>query len=316
MTVRYYRYDDVGAPALSTPNAGLIAVLDACLVNGYGSKPGAGWAKEFSGTNLAAYRQGAGSMCYLRVNNATGTGQARVVGYESMSDIDTGANAFPKEAQSAGGLYVNINASTAVANKPWVLIADERRFYLWVGYATAMTSLTPLSTSATYQGLFFFGDVVSYKPGDAFCCQIIGATSSAANTERFGLTASLGVAVPGHYIVRDHTHAVGALANGKFHDYVASGAQLVMGGSASRAYPDPVSGGFGLSRVSVTNGVASPATRGRLPGCWGVLNALPGANGDTFSGAGDLASRTFILLDCGSSTTRGRVALETSDTWD
>ena len=75
MTVIVYRWDDPSAPVLSSPSAGsLIGVLDACLVNGYGSKAAAGWTKAFSGTKLAAYRQGGGSMCYLRIDDGTGTG--------------------------------------------------------------------------------------------------------------------------------------------------------------------------------------------------------------------------------------------------
>lgn len=317
MTVRVYRWDDPGAPVLSSPSAGsLIGVLDACLVNGYGSKVAAGWSKAFSGTNVAAYRQGAGSLCYLRINDATGTGQARAVGYESMTDVDTGENAFPTEAQLSGGLFININTTSTAANKPWIVVADNKRFYLWTGYAAAMTSASLLSASATYQGLFFFGDIVSFRPGDAFCCQIIGATSSASSTERFGTIASLATATAGHYIARNAAQAAGSIQNSKYSDYYGSNSQSVLGQSSLVAYPDPISGGINLSRIQVTNGTTTTGIRGRLPGCWAVLNALPGNNGDTFSGTGELAGREFILLDCGSAATRGRVAIETSDTWD
>ena len=89
-----------------------------------------------------------------------------------------------------------------------------------------------------------------------------------------------------------------------------------MGSTACVDYPDPITGGINLSRIHVSNGATVKGIRGRLPGVFAPLNALPGNNGDTFSGVGDLAGRTFILLDCGSGNTRGRVALETSDTWD
>ena len=40
MAVTVYRSTDTGAPALYTDSAGsLITILDACLVNGYGSQP-------------------------------------------------------------------------------------------------------------------------------------------------------------------------------------------------------------------------------------------------------------------------------------
>lgn len=320
MTVRVYRYDDPSAPVLSSPSAGsLIAVLDACLVNGYPGKPAAGWTKEFSGTNLAAYRQGGGSMCYLRVNDGTGGAQARIVGYESMTDINTGTNPFPSNAQVSGGLYINLNSSTSASTKPWVIIADEKRFYLWIGWAAAMTAASLLSASATYQGITFFGDVSSYKTGDIYCCQIIAPNVGGTTNECFGTLQSANIAnvTAGHYIQRDANLNQISVVNTKYADYVGANGQSVMAGATNTpAYPDIVSGGIKLTRVQVSNGASYVAIRGRLPGCWAPLNALPGANGDTFSGRGELSGRTFILLDCGSGSTRARAAIETSDTWD
>ena len=314
MAVTVYRWDDPDAPVLSNPSAGsLIAVLDACLVNGYTGKPGAGWTKAFSGTNLAAYRQGAGSMCYLRVNDGTGSFKATAVGYEAMTDIDTGVNAFPTTAQLANGVYAAIGIATTAANKPWIVVADNKRFYLWVG--VALTTAVDISTSTTWQGLFFFGDIVSFKPGDAYCCQIIGSDSASNTTERFGASEALTSGNAGSFIARASTQVAGSVNNSRCFDYLGSSASSVMGSTQGVAYPDPVSGGINLGRVLVSNG-ATEGVRGRMPGLFAPLNALPGNNGDTFSGVGDLAGRTFILLDCGSGPTRGRAALETSDTWD
>lgn len=105
MTVTIYRSSDASAPGLTGQAGSLIGVLDACLVNGYGAKAAAGWAKEFSGTNLAVYRAPSGNRLRIRVND-TGTTVARVVGYETMTDVDTGVNPFPTAAQVSGGLYV------------------------------------------------------------------------------------------------------------------------------------------------------------------------------------------------------------------
>ena len=315
MAVTVYRWDDPDAPVLSNPSAGsLIGVLDACLVNGYTGKPAVGWTKAFSGTNVAAYRQGAGSMCYLRVNDGTGLFKATARGYESMTDIDTGVNAFPTTAQLANGVYAAIGIATTAANKPWIVVADNKRFYLWVG--VSLTTAVDISTSTTWQGMFFFGDVISFRPGDTYCCQIIGSDSASNNTERFAINAALTTVNVGSFITRNAAQVAGSVNNGRFFDYYGSNSSAVIGLSSGVAYPDPISGGINLGRVHVTNGAATKGVRGRMPGLFAPLNALPGNNGDTFSGAGDLAGRTFILLDCGSGTTRGRVALETSDTWD
>ena len=315
MAVTVYRWDDPGAPVLSNPSAGsLIGVLDACLVDGYTGKTGAGWTKAFSGTNLAAYRQGAGSMCYLRVDDGTGSFKVKMRGYESMTGIDTGVNAFPTTAQLANGVYAAIGIATTAANKPWIVVADNKRFYLWVG--VSLTTAVAISTSTTWQALFFFGDIISFRPGDTYCCQIMGSDSANNGTERFGLAGALTSVNTGSFIERDAAQAAGAVNNGKHFDYFGANSSPTMGSTACVAYPDPITGGINLSRIHVSNGATVKGIRGRLPGVFAPLNALPGNNGDTFSGVGDLDGRTFILLDCGSGTTRCRVALETSDTWD
>jgi hypothetical protein len=112
MTVRVYYSTDASAPILSGTPGSMITLLDACLVNGYGSKVGSGWSKMFSsGSIKAAYKQGIGSnSMYLRVDD-TGSGvgfgpygprHTRVAGYTAMTDIDNGANQFPNERQNAG----------------------------------------------------------------------------------------------------------------------------------------------------------------------------------------------------------------------
>ena len=315
MAVTVYRWDDPDAPVLSNPSAGsLIGVLDACLVDGYTGKTGAGWTKAFSGTNLAAYRQGAGSMCYLRVYDGTGTFKVRMRGYESMTDVNTGTGEFPTTTQLANGAYAAIGTSTTAAKKPWIVVADNKRFYLWVG--ASLTTDVDISTSTTWQALFFFGDIISFRPGDTYCCQIMGSDSASNGTERFGLAGALTSVIAGSFIERDAAQAAGAVNNGKYFDHHGASSSATMGSSTCVAYPDPITGGINLSRIHVSNGATVKGIRGRLPGVFAPLNALPGNNGDTFSGVGDLDGRTFILLDCGSSTTRCRVALETSDTWD
>jgi hypothetical protein len=41
-----YSSGDIGSPQLTGTSASLISVLDGVLVNGYGSKAGAGWLAE------------------------------------------------------------------------------------------------------------------------------------------------------------------------------------------------------------------------------------------------------------------------------
>ena len=67
----------------------------------------AGWQELFAGTlaNVIALKPSVpeATGCVLRIDD-TPTSRARVVGYEAMTDINTGTGRFPTEAQFAGGL--------------------------------------------------------------------------------------------------------------------------------------------------------------------------------------------------------------------
>ena len=108
----------------------------------------AGFSKAFSATNKAAYRSDdvTGTRLYCRIDD-TGTTNARVRGYEAMSDVDTGTGLFPTDAQISGGGYVPKSSSaSAVA---WTLVSDGRMIYL----------LTQYSNGSYWEGGFVFGDI-------------------------------------------------------------------------------------------------------------------------------------------------------------
>lgn len=69
MAVTKYMSSDSGAPIMNGTQGSLVNVLDAILVNGYGSKSPAGWTKPFSGTSKAVYRNSplTGTGTYYRV---------------------------------------------------------------------------------------------------------------------------------------------------------------------------------------------------------------------------------------------------------
>ena len=90
MTVQYYSSSDVGAPVLNNVAGSMVDLLDAVLVNGYGSKSSLGWTKPFTGTNIGVYKQGVSSnQRYMKVID-TDTSSAWVSGFETMTDINTG----------------------------------------------------------------------------------------------------------------------------------------------------------------------------------------------------------------------------------
>lgn len=297
MAVYVKRSTDPGAPLLTGSAGSLIALLDYLLVGMLG------WTKAFvDGTgNIAAYQQPVGSNgFFLRVDN-TVAATARVVGYETMGDVNTGSGAFPTSTQFASGLYVlTATAGTAV---PWRFFSNGKIFYLflqtssgaWVGYA--------------------FGDLVPYKPGDAYDTVLIaGDGSTVSNNRFFMLNTTYAASLAAHYMTRTYTQLGTAIVCGKFSDYPRAGGATYMG-NGGQAYPSPAEGGVLLAPVWI--GEAACA-RGLLPGLWNPLHNLPLVHGDTFGGVGNLLGRTFEVqggINGGGGANSAQCFLETSDTW-
>lgn len=324
MTVRVYRFDDASAPDMVGNSGGLITVLDACLVNGYGSKAAAGWTKPYSGTNKAAYRMSTTNSTgfYLRVDDNLATGHANVRGYEAMSDIDTGTNPFPTVGQNTYGVTVSHSSGANATARPWMLFADDRRFFLWV--ACAQTEATALSAyiNTAYCNWMYFGDFKSLGSGDLYNCQLIGNLAGAAGNgyasagQLSYLSSSAALA---HYLARSYDGSVLSVNNqktGLLGALNASGSGI-NSASYHPVYPHPVTGGMHIQPMYVTDAAGvGAAIRGSIPGIWFINARMPGANGDTFSGTGGISSKSFILLDEHGPVGFGRLAVETSDTWD
>src|SRR5690606_21289348 len=107
---RYFRWDDASAPTLSGTAGSLLELLRACLVGtdgvAYGSgeneKLAAGWTEEFTGTNVAVFRNSlaaGGTGDYFRIDDngiaVGGAREAMLTAYNTMSDIDTGTGLMP-----------------------------------------------------------------------------------------------------------------------------------------------------------------------------------------------------------------------------
>jgi hypothetical protein len=137
MAYTIYRSTDAGAPTLSGNTASLMPLLDAILVNGYGSKPAAGWTKPFSSTNKAVYRNAANAIArsYFRVVDTAANYTAKVRGYDTMTDVDTGTGPFPLTSDITGdGLDIPKSSAVNGTVRDWIAAADERTLVLFVQY--------------------------------------------------------------------------------------------------------------------------------------------------------------------------------------
>lgn len=389
-TVKYFHSAMPGAPTLSGTAGALIAVLDACLVDGFGLKTAdsvvvsggiatatfstghsfepdvialvagatpaelngekrvlttttntiafdatgivdgtatgtitfklapAGWDKPFSGTNLAAYRSNdvTGTRMFLRVDD-TGATNARVVGYESMSDVNTGVRGFPLASQlSGGGYWPKATAANATA-RAWTLFADSRS--VWIHLHTNTTSL---GASGSIYG---FDDFASYKSGDPFACALWAnnadqASSSSISLYSFEYASHTGQNVWGPYIARSFTGLGGSIASQHAAEshFTASGTAGTSLSVNAPTYPNGPNNGLLLTRkLLIEPGLA---LRGRARGvfispqpCHTAFNWR-----DKIDGQGDLAGRKLMAVKCGSpaaTSSQGVVFFDITGPW-
>lgn len=322
-----YSSTDASAPVLNGVAGSLIAVLDACLVTGYGAKSAAGWTKEFSGTNKAAYKMGLGGTArrmFLRVDNAIGN-YARIVGYDTMSDVDTGLEPFPTNAQFSGGLYIPTSIDTSATARGWMVIATATAFYLFI--SSNQPDIYSGATSDVFRQQIFFGEYITYVPAFTYNVALIGATSpspssgSVLGTQPNQTYGALPLCA-GHYACRAHSGDAGSATMAKhwfqisFYDFNTNRQPGTYGGIST---PDPVTGKVLATRVRLTtNSISDAALVGHLPGfripC---TQQYMGAHGDTAPGAGALAGNTFMRVWCshhyGSNNSTGQALVNITD---
>ena len=255
----------------------------------------AGWTKAFSGTNRAAYKitSPEGTGFYLRVDD-TGTATARVRGYETMSDVNTGTGPFPTTADFAdSGLWWSKSNAASAAARPWRIAADDQGFYYFP---------RQYDTYYEHQGNYF-GGILSLKSNDPYACVLRGNTSdrSTALGGSFGddlVWADSSRAFGGLYIARAANTLGGAvnIYSAPVIDTTLSVNHVV--GAVGFAYPAPVDNGLMLTPVVLHN---TQGFRGYLPGIRyspQVVNAAFNS-GDVVAGSGDMVGKKVTAVRMG-----------------
>lgn len=140
----------------------------------------AGWEKLYSDTNKAVYRSThvqSAKHC-LRVDD-TGTMSARVIGYETMTDVDTGVGPFPTAAQMSGGGYWWKSIDATATARGYFFAADPRMLL-----AAPRLNGVGAALSANVRG---FGDPIALAPsGDAWATALSYAGSNNSSGFEYG----------------------------------------------------------------------------------------------------------------------------------
>lgn len=250
----------------------------------------AGWTKPYSGTNLAVYRNDSteGNGAYLRVDD-TGTTNARVVGYGSMSDVNTGTEPFPTNAQVSGGAY--IAKANGATNRPWVIVADGRTVYVAVAYH---------STNSGHS-LGGFGDILSRKAADPYSSFLNAYTSDRSGAQPGNDSQDMSWvhhANSGGFYLRRGVAGLGQAVNGG--RYITpvtmpSGVRQ-SGGDTGVTYPNLADNGLLLAPYLAAD---SWSLRGRFPGLYFCCNAVGTAvfaTGNKIDGVDTLTGRRLMAI--------------------
>lgn len=280
----------------------------------------AGWQKVFSGTNLAVYRSQdvTGTRMFLRVDD-TGTLNARVVGYESMSDVNTNSGSgfgFPASFQISGGGYWPKANSANNTWRAWTVVADSKTFWLHMHTASASQGVAG--------HVWGFGDINSYKSGDAYGCALYCASSDLSNNstanqfcvDYLGPGGYLGVYMPRSFTglgnANDVRHASESLAT-------SNGAPGTSLSTYLANFPNgPDNGLYFSKKILFENAFA---LRGR---CRGVLFPVQNCHygfvwRDIIDGQGEFAGRKLMAIKCGgasTTTSNGVMFIDITGPWE
>lgn len=279
---KLYKFTDANAPVCSGTRGALINILKKCLIEGYGDKtPPGGWTLEFENAEktIAVFRNNpvTGTGFFLRVNESTSANAytPSMMGYELMTDIDTGTGSF-----GAWSYPLTISNAASTAGRPWNVIADDRFFY-FTGYPA--TSSVTLPAKGSYSHGFCFGDVIPIQPDDGFACilalsQHTPTTSYVNNVQNwlgYIFDPTWASASDIMFFARNAAAIPGASKT--IHSF--------SGGPRKQGYTYPASGGTQgapytenapliLVRPSLTDGVAY-TVRGWLPGFYFPAHTCP-----------------------------------------
>lgn len=256
----------------------------------------AGWVQAFAATNKSALKSGdvTATGKLLRIDDAGAT-YARVVGYETMSDVDTGTGPFPTEALVAGGGYWGKSSVASSTVRAWRIRADAAGFELSVQY------------DGTSWLTNWFGDLLREAAADeAAVLLTCGESTSLATMGNLLATNN----TSGRFMPRAYTQAAGAVRAREL-GHVLSGSVF---GSGGLDYPAPGSGFMYLSAIEVWE--AGAVLRGVLPGVHAPLHpSTQLTDGAVETSVAGMPGRRFVVQKSNTNIGPGAFVIDTTGPW-
>lgn len=295
MSVNVYKYTDSGAPVLgyttSTCKGKLIDLLDACLVDGYGTISGSGWSKTHysSINNVAVYRMPGGSRYYLRVDdnrNDSVWGDnyylSFVQGFASVDDTTvTGTYAtgvvMPGCVEPLSDYdytqrsWMSINSVVVGELAAWEMYVTDRCFYLIMGG----NDNVPI-VYYNRREMCFFGDYVPTDPNFQYNTMILHSTQSDGN--KYNYTYRQDTIEYNNNGKRCRRNWNLVLGSKSIRYYNISKTNLGYGNAID--YPNPATGELLMDKVRLysDSGANASTIVGRMPGLYEPLHRQPSGN--------------------------------------
>lgn len=280
LPVTVYRWDDAGAPQLTNSKPSeIIAILKKCLVDGYGTKAGAGWSVAFEDVptfkivfrNSTTEASGGFVQFWSVAGTDTNSGEMRFRGAKSMTALDTFIDA---QYQSQFKLSLSIDY--------WVLIATSAGFW----FLSTNTLASP-NSSSNEKALFFVGDYDAFNTNDPgrFIIMMNGTggdmTSSAWNYS-FDVAIGSDTTLCKIYDTDGSSNFINYKMDRRYNQGITSGVNGVP--TMDRIFLTPLivsatSNPDANDRLGVmnTNSIVQPFIRGKIPG---LLNSPQTGYGD------------------------------------
>lgn len=261
----------------------------------------AGWEKLYSGTNKAVYRSThlqSAKHC-LRVDDA-GTTTARVIAYESMTDVDTGVGPFPTSVQFSGGGYWHKSSVANATARGYIFAADSRHLNV---------AQRPDASSGYVANIRGFGDPLVFAPaGDAWATVLSYAGSSFASSYDAGTFTGSTMAPSNNASGMVFPRGYSGLGGAVYCRAVAeAGSVYALSGRDSSGFgpgPSSVDGQIKLARCLLAESATYSPVRCAVPGVFLVPQLVPDftfANGAIVDGSGAFAGRKLVAVATGTS---------------
>lgn len=189
-----WRIDTSSASSFTFGSPG---VPDGAVSGASIKRASAGWAKPFSGTNLAVYQSVAPDslQLFFRVND-TPEMFAEARGYGQVTAVDAVGDPFPTLEQHGQTQYGIRKSQTADAvQRPWAVVADDKFFYIFIAWAHTTASHHAWNAS-------WFGDFVPLLDGSVAHCAISLAGASSQSWPGHISSASQVMSVANQYSYR------------------------------------------------------------------------------------------------------------------